>query len=114
MAWKHVSETRRPEDRHDSCRILQHDCISLTESAHALRKVRYGQDTGLDLGRDKSARVEFAAAPRCALGMGPDYDAHCTSGAQAGGNAGRARPDRLMGFARARGFARAHGLETAS
>jgi hypothetical protein len=53
--------------RHDFCfgfRGYEGKFLSLTESVTSLRKLCYDQDQVLDLGRDESARVEFATVPR--------------------------------------------------
>jgi len=40
--------------------------------------LRYEKDKMLDMGRDESARVEFAAAPCCDTDVRPDLNAHLT------------------------------------
>src|SRR4030095_11495597 len=59
---------------------------SLTESVSSLRKLCYDKDKMLNLGRDKSARVEFAAAP-CLRDLCPDLNAHLTPRDSACGDA---------------------------
>ena len=88
---------------------------SLTESVSSLRKLCYDKDKMLDLGRDKSACVEFVTAPRD-HDLCPDH--HANTGYPSArdtvcGNPHRSRPDRLMGLARFGGITGAHGLAAA-
>ena len=63
-------------------------------------KGTYDQDKVFNLGGYEYARVEFAAASRCATDVCPDSDLTLPIRDKAGGNACRARQDRLMGLAR--------------
>ena len=88
---------------------------SLTESVSSLRKLRYEKDTMLDLGRDKSARVEFAAAP-CLHDLCPDCHAATRDPSARNtvrGNPHRSRQNGLMGLARSGGLTGARGFEAA-
>jgi hypothetical protein len=58
--------------------VCEEGLPSLTESISSLRKLRYEKDKMLDMGRDESARVEFAAAPCCDTDVRPDLNAHLT------------------------------------
>ena len=86
---------------------------ALTESVSSLRKGRYDEDKVLDLGRYQSARVEFAAAPRCSPDVCPDSGTPLTIRDKASRNACGSRQDRLMGLARSRGLTGTRGLAAA-
>jgi hypothetical protein len=73
---------------------------SLIESVSSLGKVPHDKDKVFDMGRYEYARVEFTAAPRCVIDVCPDSALTLPVRDKAGGNACRARQDRLMGLAR--------------